>query len=561
MKKFVFVTIVSLITLFLLLRLGKTNLKTSQDVRVKTELIVPKNDVFQLFYMTHDDDRYTEENSIKKKIIGSEKPQSVIFDLPDNVEYTGIRLDLGQNRQQGLVKINAIGIEINPKILGFFSLKNDFTSNEFVKQDNINFEPFTNNGKYDPYILSNNNFKKIYSNLLSKQEKVNSKASIVIALIFSIALFLFLLNLNYKSSFIKNSNLAYICVFVTMIFTPLFINLTGIKAESENLEKRKLAEKPAFSLEKDYSANFESYYNDHFGLRNIMVELSSSLKLYAFNTSPKIDKVQLGKDSFLFYNDTDEHIYRSYSHGDTMTQEQLEKKYNRLKKQKTFLQQKNIDFILAIFPNKSAIYSENLPFTMNSQISSKPSLAEQYANFFKNKDIKIYNVKEDLLKQKKTHLLYQKFDSHWNSFGAYYAYASLLNEYASILQTKPYLLSDFNITYETTTKGDLSQMIGLLQVKDYEDLLPIFQFKDKNSKFELTESEKGKVKKTLNPHAPSKKKLVVFRDSFTTLLIQFLSLNFEEVIYIAGDFDEKRIEAESPDVVMVLKVERLIKFF
>jgi len=61
----------------------------------------------------------------------------------------------------------------------------------------------------------------------------------------------------------------------------------------------------------------------------------------------------------------------------------------------------------------------------------------------------------------------------------------------------------------------------------------------------------------LGPRAP---KLLVFRDSFTTRMIPFLSPEFSEVQYIwkNDELDRQRIILESPDIVIMQIIERTL---
>ena len=61
---------------------------------------------------------------------------------------------------------------------------------------------------------------------------------------------------------------------------------------------------------------------------------------------------------------------------------------------------------------------------------------------------------------------------------------------------------------------------------------------------------------TQNDNSPKKQKALIFRDSFTTALVQFISLHYKEVIYINGIYDQSIVDKVKPDVVISCRVER-----
>lgn len=141
MKKFIIASILSLFLLIFLLKLSKNQVNQEPELKVISEIVLNQDDELQLFYKTKTEPDYKEENSVKLVVEGNSKPQIVEFVIPNNPELTGIRLDLGNYRNQESIKIYSIGIVIDPDTKGFLSVQNDLVANEFLVPNGKQFLP------------------------------------------------------------------------------------------------------------------------------------------------------------------------------------------------------------------------------------------------------------------------------------------------------------------------------------------------------------------------------------------------------------------------------------
>jgi hypothetical protein len=102
----------------------------------------------------------------------------------------------------------------------------------------------------------------------------------------------------------SKSNLGIAIIFLLAIFLPgIFQAFLALDPSIYIEEKRNLTEKPSFNFKEvsDYPARFQSYFNDHFGFRNLLIRWHNLLKLQIFNSSGS-PKVIVGKEGWLFYN-------------------------------------------------------------------------------------------------------------------------------------------------------------------------------------------------------------------------------------------------------------------
>ncbi len=365
---------------------------------------------------------------------------------------------------------------------------------------------------------------------------------------------------GYTGIFKSLSLYLYIIAFLVILILPTFVNFFNLENITELEEKRELASKPALVLTKEYPQKFENYFNDHFGLRKIIIGISNKTKLSIFKASPKPELVQLGKNGFLFYNMQDDHIFDSYSNTNLFSQPRLDTAYEMHLTLKKQLDSLNIKYIMGYWPNKHTVYPENLPFAMKRQIQSDTSLAEQVVKYFNKREISFFDVSKDMTMAKRENQLYYKFDTHWNSYGAYEAYSSFCHQTFPMLRLTPFSLNDFEINYLNTRKGDLTNLLGVDSISNYYEKKPVFVFKG-NSYLEI-DSEglpSQTTFTTLNENCGNQTVVLVFRDSYTSVFIQFLSLHYYKVIYIWNiSPDMKTIQIAEPNIVITVSVERYL---
>ena len=89
--------------------------------------------------------------------------------------------------------------------------------------------------------------------------------------------------------------------FMLLLFLPLADTVLHISPPIAIKEKRTLAAKPQFDLQRpwEYLVKFEAYFNDHFGFRSQLVQTHNLLTYWLFRTSP-LPKVIVGRQGWLF---------------------------------------------------------------------------------------------------------------------------------------------------------------------------------------------------------------------------------------------------------------------
>ena len=358
-------------------------------------------------------------------------------------------------------------------------------------------------------------------------------------------------------------NILYIVLFVLILLVPGVTMLVPNTNEADTGEKRTLTTLPEFTSTESFTSSIEHYFNDHFGFRSTLIFVSNFIKIHLFKSTPKPEHNQFGKDGYIFFTKKDDGIFNSFTHQDLMSDTQLA---NGLQKQEFIrdsLQHLGVKYELAFWPNKHTIYKEKLPESLYKQIPDTLSLTDQVTSYFKANHFPVTDVRDALFKAKEKEQLYYKLDSHWNSTGAYIAYKTFCQQTYSRLGLKPFKRSDFKITKKHSLSGDLIEMMGVKETYVFSDSVPEYTLIDSTKSYKriYPEGITFPTVVTENLNAPQQKTLLVFRDSYTTALVQFFSLHYKKVIYIwTNPVNLGIVNRFKPDVVISSSVERYIPY-
>ena len=527
------------------------------EIIVEVEAIVPKDDIFYVYYLQEGVKNWSDEYSTFVRIKGSNASQNLKFTIPIGKKIEKIRIDIGANKKQFPMIINTILLSSEIDNINLTdSIHSLFNFNIYMTQEKGAYYTKVVDGRYDPFLISKNKLEPTLNMLRTPKRMFSNRWLYLFSIIFSLAIGLSMFY-SLKQTVIPYFSLAFNFV----ILAPLFIQLTGLQLQQEDLEKREFSKWPSIDPLIDFPENFETYYNDNFGLRPKMIALAGQLKTNIFRSSPKPELVQFGNDKFLFYNSLEDEIYGSYTHNNLFSEVELENYYMTFKIRKDSLDKKGIVYIKGFWPNKHSIYAEKLPASMSMQIKGDESLADQIVTYFNFKEEQFFDVRQSMLDNSKGKLLYRKFDTHWNADGAYIGYKAFCEQTYSILGLTPVPENKFSIIYDEVESGDLTKQMGVDNIWGYDELDPNYTLKDMDLNYVVVKDPRfpiGSIS-TKNPNAANKKKVLIFRDSFTSQLVQFISLHYEEVVYLNQVYNENIIDIYNPDVVISCRVERYMR--
>jgi hypothetical protein len=344
------------------------------------------------------------------------------------------------------------------------------------------------------------------------------------------------------------------CFFILALLLPLTDEIWHYMPKVVNNEQRVLAEMPKLNRDSItlFSKKFENFYQDNFGFRQTLITLASKIKYTIFQSSPIPDKVSIGKDNWLFLSGRFYGITQELTRENLYDSMSLKEQVKTWEERKQELNNKNIKYYKAFWPDKYYIYPEFMSYGMKWTDRNDLHRCDQAIEYLANKKstVKIIDVRSELLELKKRYRIYHKNDSHWNSYGAFYAYTSLMNiisiDFPSL---KPASLTSFNITWTDKRQGDLANILNVNKL----EIEPIFTEKGRTYFKQIIPNNDYPLKTLIyiNDSASTKLKALVYRDSFTSAMIPFLATHFSEIIFIWDtDYSIKMIEKVKPDIVI-----------
>jgi alginate O-acetyltransferase complex protein AlgJ len=348
------------------------------------------------------------------------------------------------------------------------------------------------------------------------------------------------------------------------------LGLTHTQSESQ-LEKRKLAPLPSWQWKratiKQFPAQFQAFFQDHFGLRGNLVQLHARVE-YGIRSASH-PKVIVGKQDWLFYiNPQDGNSLEDYRHNDPLTAAELQKWKQALEARYAFLKQRGIDYLFIVAPDKHTIYPEYYSDAI-SKLGDQSRLDQLMAHM-QGSPVPILDLRQPLLQYKAQNsgsLLYFKGDTHWNTFGAAIAHTSIIQRLSSKypkLQPIRHRPTDF--TWHHSHFGDLATMLNLeeqLQDKQVPRL--------KQTEFDCTKEDMANTVSPTPPSFPSfmtscvgkSQRVLIIHDSFFMFLQPYISPYFSNSFYIWQRLDPemlgKAVQEYKPQIVLEETVERNLK--
>jgi alginate O-acetyltransferase complex protein AlgJ len=356
-------------------------------------------------------------------------------------------------------------------------------------------------------------------------------------------------------------------MFMAILWLPTVDSLFKVDHSPMPIENRALAVRPVFPAElkdlKAYLAGWEAYFNDNFGFRKLFIRTHGLVQRTLLHEgSPR---VLVGQDQWMYYvgnGELDDHMGLR-----KLKTEKLLEWQHLLEQRRDWLAKRGIKYLFVIPPNKESIYPEYLPAWAN--VPGAFTTTDQFLAHMKaHSDVEILDLRPALKEAKKTRRSYLYTDSHWNYYGAFMGYQTIITTLSHQLPgLEPVSIEQFDIHTEQLPGGDLAKMLAQEQStaeKDFITLVPRPPLSAPEEKVDTSLLEKQWVpeERPCYIENPSKKyRAVVFRDSFTTNLKPFLGYNFQRIVFIwQREWNESLIEREKPDVVIDEVLERYLNW-
>lgn len=370
-----------------------------------------------------------------------------------------------------------------------------------------------------------------------------------------------------------------LAVFYTFILLPLVFTT----ANNVSNENRVLAPRPSLNLDGklnlQFPSQFDSWINDHLGFRDFFLKSNALIHNNILRTS-MVDTVVVGKDGWLFYNDSIETIrpISMFQNATPYSTTELDNLALSVKRNLDILEQNGIKTLVTVAPNKETVYGEMYASGVNKV--SQQSRLQQFEEKMQLLGVDILDLTDPLLQAKKTESmdLYLKADSHWNQQGAFIGYTEIMDRISINFPNLPALtLDDFVITESQTGIGNLNSMVGSVfpksecinytfTPKEPRPFTVVRDEMDENTVHRLiTRIEDESLPTAIMFHDSFTHGSLAFDSYFTGSLAVLLSNHFSNIEYIWGNASINNylpyVLLQNPDIVIFESLELYLSFW
>ncbi len=363
-----------------------------------------------------------------------------------------------------------------------------------------------------------------------------------------------------------------VLLFLLAISIPMALMLVADREDISEYEKRRLASLPDWHwdsrLLNEFPEHFTRFFDDHYGLRNTLIQRSQALKQKYLAKSPTWSVIR-GEQGWLFVNKRGS--LRDYIGHRRLDKPALDYWQQHLIDKRDWLKTQGISYFFVPIPNKMTLYAHFLPGRIREH-SGETRLDQLLAHLETEDRFRAYiNLEPALAEHRDTYPdipLYFRTDTHWTSHGAFVAYQQIMQALTRVLPQLEPPLSLTHMQYNFRTKdGDLANIIDMDAQTDEAsyNLVPRMPCASETylelSAFAETPAYRAtpKMLPEVNGCAEKTFTALVVHDSFGAYLKPFLSESFRRVVYMHS-YDlasmEPFLRQEQPDLYLDLRVER-----
>jgi hypothetical protein len=291
-----------------------------------------------------------------------------------------------------------------------------------------------------------------------------------------------------------------------------------------------------------YLGDYGRYFTDNFGLRGALIRADNTIRLKFLRSSP-VSRLIFGRDAWIFYNSDvvpDGITIRDFKGLATYSAAELKVIRGNLDRCSRWCRARRIACVFVIAPNKETIYPEYLPSFIR-KIGDKTRLDQVVEAVRSDSTIRLLDLRRTLWEAKSRcpYPLYSRGGTHWNQYGAFYAYRAIASELARTYpRVRAHDFEDYDVVVDRESSED--HWLGL----------------EENTAFRFSLKEQGAG----SPDHGKIGKVVVMYDSFWNPLEPFFTPHFDAIIQERVDRDRDIVRAllerERPDVVIYEMAER-----
>lgn len=343
-----------------------------------------------------------------------------------------------------------------------------------------------------------------------------------------------------------------IVIFLLAISVPGLATIAGVDRDVTEGENRQLAPFPALGLDvptlRALPDGFTRYFEDHFAFRARLVEWQARVRLELLGASPSAS-VLVGREKWLFY--ADDGSIQDYTGVPPFSDQDLEVWRQTLQHTQDWLERHGIAYLFVIAPDKYVIYPELMPAGVR-RLSDESRVDRLVQHLATHSTVHVLDLRHALEDAKAHERLYHRTDTHWNDRGAFVAYEQIARRlHTSLPSVRPLPRTAFDANVQMKTGRDLAKMVGLGDGLIEEELTLVPHAAPCARTVELHEPLSAPARVVTECATPGLPRAVVFRDSFASAFMSFLSEHFSRALYLwEPDVDPRVVTTERPDVVI-----------
>ena len=359
--------------------------------------------------------------------------------------------------------------------------------------------------------------------------------------------------------FRRINNLIFTALFLAVLFVPFLFTRWESGGVSEK-ENRNLAPFPALLVDNQFNlsftGDFETWFRDHMGFRQELIEANTDLMQKVFNRSLSTSDTKIGRTGDFIYA-SDETVF-DYAHANLRSEEDVKQIGESYQAVSDWLASKEIPFYYVQCVDKHTIYPERFIASVNQM--GDVSKTDQVLNYLQEEtSVNAIYFKQILTENKTKYDVFSHWGdaTHWTDRGAYISYCYMMDRINQD-RTEPLKVlaeEDYNIRY-MTIKGPNNQ----------SEQIEVFDIKSPNA-------QKGDIAVLgqwasdyrhsvwTNPDADNDERLLLMGDSyFNGYLVDDIAESFREVWLVWGDYTgdvPQIVELCDPDIVIYECAERV----
>ena len=344
----------------------------------------------------------------------------------------------------------------------------------------------------------------------------------------------------------KKGKLIYCILFFAICLCPsLGMLVTKQETSSEN---RQLSEFPSPKTEEgkinvEWLSQAGDYFQEHFAFRNELVTGNALLHGRLLETSTA-DGVIQGKNGWLYYKDS----LDDYLGQDLLSDRSLFNIAHMLSMTQQALEEKGVNFLFTIAPNKNSLYGDNMPYYDKLKVSDQTN-RENLESWLTTEKVAYADLYQALMEENE--VLYHARDSHWNNKGAALAADVLMDALGK--DHDSYEGESYTVRRDYT--GDLDTMLYPLASTADDEI-----YYDKETTYATVEEIQSNFDPRITTANPVKEgSLVMYRDSFGNALLPYMADAYANAYFSRGiPYQLMDVETHSADTVIIERAERFL---